>query len=303
MLNLRQMEAFRAVMLTGTTIRAAAMLKVTQPAVSRLISDLEAQAGILLFDRTQGRLRPTPEAETLFDEIERAYVSLDHIANFMKGINRSAGRLRLLATMPMSHGILPTTISRFRAMRPQTVISMRTVIRRDVRAWLDTQQFDLALTNFPVDYPLAATSRLVKADGVCILPTGHPLTARDRITAKDIADEPFIAMSPETQHRLKVDGAFADAKIHPRIAIEAQTGIIICEFVAAGLGVSVVDPITARAFAVKGLEIRPFEPKVIYEFRLVFPIQKSPSRDSELFKQIVIDYVKELGFLDTGKEA
>src|SRR5262245_11739761 len=115
MLNLRQMEAFRAVMLTGTTIQAAAMLKVTQPAISRLINDLEAQAGITLFDRVRGRLQPTPEAETLFDEIERAYISFDHIANFMKGIRRSAGRLRLLATMPMAHGILPATIARFKA--------------------------------------------------------------------------------------------------------------------------------------------------------------------------------------------
>jgi hypothetical protein len=60
MLNLRQLEAFRALMLTGTTVQAAAMLGITQPVISRLISDLEFQSGLSLFVRSGGRLRPTP---------------------------------------------------------------------------------------------------------------------------------------------------------------------------------------------------------------------------------------------------
>lgn len=296
MLNLRQIEAFRALMLTGTTIQAAAMLRITQPVVSRLIASLEAQAGITLFARAQGRLRPTPEAEILFDEIERAYVSFDQLANFIKDIRRTAGTLRLLATMPMAHGILPEAITRFREVHPETIVKVRTVLRRDVRAWLDAQQFDVALTNFPLDYPAGSTLQLASVDGVCILPVGHPLVAKDAISAADLVDEPFIAMAAESQHRLKVDSAFEVEGLRPRIAIEAQTSILIAEFVAAGLGVSVVDPIAVRAYATRGIVSRPFHPKLTYEFRLLFPVQKARSRAVRQFSDIAVALVRELGF-------
>jgi DNA-binding transcriptional LysR family regulator len=296
MVNLRQLEAFRALMLTGTTVQAASMLSVTQPAISRLIADLEYQAGLPLFARSKGRLRPTPEAEALFTEMERAYVGLEHIADFMKGIRRLAGTVRLLATMPMAHGILPGAIVRFRAQHPDTIVTVKTVLSRDIRSWLDTQQFDIALTNFPVDYPLGSTAELARTDGVCILPIGHELTSKSVITAGDLADQPFIAMAPESRHRQKVDGAFATAGILPHIVVEAQTSAIISDLVAAGAGVSIVDPISARAFAAKGLEIRPFEPQLVYEFRLLFPMQKARSLHAKQFTDLVISYTLELGF-------
>jgi DNA-binding transcriptional LysR family regulator len=294
-INFRQIEAFHAVMLTGTATQAAPLLGVTQPAVSRLISELEAQVGMSLFVRGQGRLKPTPEAESLFNEIERAYVGLDHITSFIQGMRRSGGHLRLIATMPMAHGILPEAIARFRRTHSETVVVLKTVIRRDIQTWLDAQQFDIALTNFPVDYPSAATERLACANGVCVMPSAHPLVEKDIIHAADVAEEPFIAMAAETQHRLKVDRAFAEAGVQPNIIIEAQTGVIICELVAAGLGVSVVDPITARVVQ-KGLVSRPFLPAVQYEFRLLYPTQRARSRDTIRFSQIVTALVRELGF-------
>jgi DNA-binding transcriptional LysR family regulator len=70
-INLRQLEAFRAVMLTKSITRAAEMLFVSQPAVSRLISDLESTVEFDLFQRVKKRLIPTPEGEALFEEVER----------------------------------------------------------------------------------------------------------------------------------------------------------------------------------------------------------------------------------------
>lgn len=294
-INLRQIEAFHAVMLAGTTTQAATLLGVTQPAISRLISELEAEAGIALFARGQGRLRPTPEAESLFNEIERAYVGLDHISNFMRGIRRSGGHLRVIATLPMAHGLLPRAVARFRTVCPETVVVIKTVIRRDVQTWLDTQQFDVALTNFPVSYPAAATERLARVRGVCVLPSGHRLQERRVVRAADLADEPFIAMAAESQHRLKVDRAFAQAGVQPKILVEAQTGVLICELVAAGLGVSVVDPITAE-IRKDNLLVRPFDPAPRYEFRLLFPIQRARSADTEAFAGIVAALAGELGF-------
>lgn len=301
LLNLRQMEAFRAVMLTGTTTQAAAMLGITQPAVSRLIGDMGVQAGFPLFLRAQGRLRPTPEAEALYSEIERAYVGLDHIASVMQGIRRSAGRLRLLATMPMAHGLLPEAVRRFRRGHGETAISLKTVIHRDIRPWLETQQFDLALTNMPLDYPASATEPLARTPAVCIMPPEHPLAAKTLVEPADIDGLPFVAMAPETQHRLKVDRALAQAGVRPDVVIEAQTGILICDFVAAGLGLSITDPFTARAAGAAGVICRPFAAAIAYEFGLLLPIQNAPSREVVRFCQLVRAIVAEWGFAPSAQ--
>jgi len=296
MINLRQLEAFRALMLAGTTVKAAAVLGVSQPVVSRLISDLELRTGIQLFSRAKGRLKPTVEADLLYRELERAFVGLDQIDSFMKGIKTVGGKLSIIATMPMAHGILPHAISRMRREVPDLDFTLRTVLSRDVRALLDTQQFDLAFTNFPIDYPSAYSLEFLRANGVCILPLGHELASRSVLTALDLADIPFIAMPPETRHRQKVDSAFMQSDIVPNITVQAQSGAIICELVAAGAGVSVVDEVTASAFATKGLELRPFLPKLTYEFRILVPLQREKSRQTEKLIKYAREYVAQAGF-------
>ena len=69
--KLRQMEVFRAVMLTGSMNGAAKLLFVSQPAVSRLIAHAEQSLGLQLFARDKGKLTPTPEAQRLFEKSGR----------------------------------------------------------------------------------------------------------------------------------------------------------------------------------------------------------------------------------------
>ena len=71
--NLRQIEVFRAVMITGSIRGAAQLLFVSQPAVSRLLSHTESRVGFPLFQRIRGRLHATPEAKKLFHEVEEVY--------------------------------------------------------------------------------------------------------------------------------------------------------------------------------------------------------------------------------------
>ena len=84
----RQLEAFRAVMRAGSVTQAAEMLNVSQPAVSRLIACLEQDVGFPLFRRRRGRLQPTPEADFLLGEVERAIANLDHVAQIADDIRK-----------------------------------------------------------------------------------------------------------------------------------------------------------------------------------------------------------------------
>ncbi|MCP4433148.1 MAG: LysR family transcriptional regulator, partial [Gammaproteobacteria bacterium] len=75
-MNLRQLEAFRAVMITRSITRASELLFVSQPAVTRLINDLESSVAFPLFQRIKKRLHPTPEAHAFYEEVERSFAGL-----------------------------------------------------------------------------------------------------------------------------------------------------------------------------------------------------------------------------------
>ncbi len=97
-LNPRQIEAFRAVVLTGGVGMAAKLINVTQPAVSRMIRDLQQQLGLTLFERRGTGLVPTSEALSLYAEVERAFVGLERIAQMADELRtRRAGFLRIAA--------------------------------------------------------------------------------------------------------------------------------------------------------------------------------------------------------------
>ena len=89
-MNLRQIDAFRAVMESGTVSRAAKRLSVSQPAVSKLIQSLEQAIGLVLFDRTRGRLSPNAEATMLLEEVERLFGGLSSLKTRITAASGSA---------------------------------------------------------------------------------------------------------------------------------------------------------------------------------------------------------------------
>jgi DNA-binding transcriptional LysR family regulator len=81
-MNLRQIEALRAVIESGTVSRAAERLSISQPAVTKLLQNLERSTGLALFDRARGRREPAAEARMHFDEVERLFKRLGNLQNF-----------------------------------------------------------------------------------------------------------------------------------------------------------------------------------------------------------------------------
>ena len=98
--NDRQIEAFRAAVALGSVTEAASALSVTQPAVSRLLADLEAELGFALFERIGRGVRATRQGRLLYEEVERSYIGLQAVRKRAALIRRGrAGSLRI-AVMP-----------------------------------------------------------------------------------------------------------------------------------------------------------------------------------------------------------
>lgn len=274
-ISLREFEAFRAVMMTGTTTGASEVLHISQPSISRMIGNLETLCGSKLFVRGHGRLSPTKEAEMLLRELEVFYGSLTRIDTFIDSMKeQKIGHLRVLATSPMGYGALPAIVPPFIRDYPKASISIRIVARREMTDSLENQPFDIGLVTFPLQYPPSDSEHLVEVDGVCVVPEGHRLARKKVVRAADLEGESFLASSPYSLTRMAIDQYMARENVNCARRVETHSAFSICNLVAGGIGVSIVDPFTANRFRSQGLVIKSFRPQLKYSFGLVFPIRK-----------------------------
>src|SRR3712207_770227 len=104
-LSQRSLQAFRLTVLTGSVSAAAETMGRTQPAVSRLLKELEEDVGFRLFDRVKGRLQPTSEARLFFEEVQRSFIGLDRIASIAGEIRRGRRGTLAIASLPAAASI------------------------------------------------------------------------------------------------------------------------------------------------------------------------------------------------------
>jgi DNA-binding transcriptional LysR family regulator len=283
-INQRQIEAFRAVMIAGGVTAAAGHLHVTQPAVSRLIRDLEGQIGVAMFERRSGgRLRPTSDALTLFREVERYFVGLDQIAQTAAELRRrSIGRLRVASLPALYVGLLPRFVGRFLAARPVLDLELYGISSDTVIDWVTSGRCDIGFVDPPFEHPSIIRRPLAAVPALAAIPASHPLAQQAVLKPSDFADETFISISKSTQLRVRVDSFFLASGVKRRLGQETPLSIVACSLVAAGAGLAIVDPFTAKAFSDLDVVFRPLEPRIDVQFSIITAAQSplsGPSRD------------------------
>jgi DNA-binding transcriptional LysR family regulator len=270
-MNLRQIEAFRAIIETGTVGRAAERLSISQPAVTKLLQHLESTIGFALFDRRRGRLSPTAEAMMLYDEVERVFRGLDDLARFTSEIRTlQHGALRI-GTMPaLSIGFIQDLVARFIETRPAIRVSIQTRTSPKLVDWLVSGHLDVGFTSHPPDHPEVTSELLCSTELVCILPREHRLTSKSVVHAADFAGEQFISFGPDSPYRHRLDDIFNKLGVEIGRLYEAPMAPAVCAMVARGMGVAILNPHFLGAFE-SLVAVRPFLPGIVADLRMVVP--------------------------------
>lgn len=288
LMNLRQVEAFHAVMCHGTASRAAEVMRVSQPAVSKAVQDLERSIGFALFERAKGRLVPTPEARLFLREVEHAFLGLGRLRGAAARIrDLGSGEIRIATLSALSTTVLPKALRAFRARRPNVAVTVQAPMSATVRDLVATGQFDLGLAADEVDATGVDARPFATFRAVVALPSGHRLADRSVVEPGDLDGEPFIALAPEDTTRRQADEVFAKAGARPRVMIETPYSTTVCAMVAQGLGVGLVNRLTAAPYEGEGIVVRPFSAAVHFRTLLLLPTSRPPSH-------IVADLVEEL---------
>jgi DNA-binding transcriptional LysR family regulator len=276
-LNPRQIEAFRAVVLTGGVSSAASLINVTQPAVSRMIRDLQRQLGLTLFERRGTGLVPTSEALSLYAEVERAFVGLDRISQMATELRtRGAGFLRIAALPALANGFLPRFVGKFLAEHPKLDIVLSGQVSHAVVAAVAQGQCDLGFAEGSIEHAAVRQERMPAAPFVAVLPQAHRLARKKRLRPSDFEGESFVSLGHSSLSRFRVDRVFEGHGVSRIMRIETPLSEIACSLVASGAGVTLCEPYTANEYATRGIAVRSFEPRISFEFAALYAAQRTP---------------------------
>ncbi len=271
-LSHRQIEFFRAVMATGHVTRAAELLHTSQPTVSRELARLEQLLGFALFERVKGRLKPTVRALALMEEVEQSFVGLERISATALSLRAYAhGRLQLACLPALSHALLPDAIRRFTLRQPDAEVGLTPVESPRLEAALSEQRFDLGLSERHQAPTACTMATLLVADEVAVLPAGHGLAGKPVLTPADFAGQPFISFALADPYRQQVDALFAQAGVHRVLRLETPSAVSVCALVRQGLGLAIVNPLTALELAGQGMVVRPLSVSIPFHVALVRP--------------------------------
>lgn len=292
-LAVQGLRAFRAVMEVGSTGAAADRMGRTQPQLSRLISQLEAEIGFPLFDRERRRLVPTARAHRFYQDVLRALDGLDSIKQIGEELRLEAdAQLRVIAPPYASYTVLPEALARYRQTYPNGQFSLELVTRSSMGRWLSFHQFDIGIASLPFDAPSISSIPLAQVQTVVVMPVGHPLAERRRITVRDFEHYPFVALNTFTLLRRQLDRVLDDAGVKLRLAGETDTGLSACQLVAEGVGITVVDRLWVDAMPPGKVEYRHWDPGVKSSFGLIHPSSVPLGTSARLFADILKDIFK-----------
>jgi DNA-binding transcriptional LysR family regulator len=284
----KQLEAFRATMLAGTVSGAAVLLGISQPAVSRLIGRLEKELNLTLFDRSSGRLAPTAEAQLLFDQVERTFVSVEKIKEAATAIGKAqAGHLYVAALPAIGLGFLPAAVEEFHRLHPSVGITLEVNMSARVEESVAAQRVDLGIGEFPFRLTGLETEVFCRAPNYAVVPVGHPLAERSHIKPEDLHDVPFVALTRDQVGRHIVDRVFERAGVVPRIVAESQVNSVLCDMITRGIGVGLIDPFTAADFAGRGIVAVPFRPQIEFRLGILYPTHRPLSRVARAFLTVL----------------
>ncbi|WP_119354787.1 CysB family HTH-type transcriptional regulator [Azohydromonas sediminis] len=243
-MNLHQFRFVQEAVRRGLNLtETAKALHTSQPGISKAILELEEELGVEIFARHGKRLRRVTEpGQQVLRSIE---IIMREIANLRRiGEEYSlqdAGTLSIATTHTQARYVLPEPVAQLRRRYPKVHVTLHQGAPEQVARMLLDDAADIGL----------ATESLADVDGlvslpcyewqhVLVVPASHPLAAVERPTLEQIAAEPLVSYQSAFAGRRRIDAAFAQRGLAPRVVLEAIDSDVIKTYVRLGLGVGLV---------------------------------------------------------------
>lgn len=281
MLNLLALEALRAFVEGGNVAQAAARVHRTQPQVSRLLTGLQDALGFAILRKEGRSLVLTPEGRALYRKVELLLDAADGVRDFARATRQQRiEHVKLVCTPHIAQGLLADALARAKAGNPRLSASVDTRAIRDLEPLLGQGQFDLALTQLPVEHPRVLVRELVRSQAVVVMQAGHPLARQRVVRAEQLRAHCMVLLPAHSLLRLRWEAVLGAGCQAPYF--EVSSGPLAAQLAARGAGVALTDPFAALAQLHCGALIRRFEPAIALRYGMLLPKDRPPTPATRL---------------------
>jgi DNA-binding transcriptional LysR family regulator len=266
-MNTRDLEAFLAVVETGSIVAASTRLHLTQPGVSRRIQSLESLLGVALLDRQSKPLRPTAAGRETYEHGRRMLRVLEDLRTRLSPDGAVAGELRLGITPYLSELAVAAPLDALRTAFPQLAVCVTTGWPEQLAERLRRGEIDVATFCLPDDVapPGDVEARAVGVQSLSVI-APHDVALPSKVTLQALSALPWIINQDGCGFRSVLQRRMAQERLPFQIGIEALSSDLRLSLVARGLGVTMTSrdafessPLRAQ---LKRLVVQDFQPRV-----------------------------------------
>lgn len=274
-MEIRQLEAFAAVMSTGSVTAAARLLERSQPAVTRLVHELEAQTGYPLFTRHGPRVTPTQEGFLLHEEVEHLLGSWRQLQTRSVEIGQGGEPLLLAATSAVAVGLLPQALRALEDAHGPSPVRLHSAAPERVLQAVLSGAVQLGVASLPLEHRGLQLLWIAQAPCVAVLADNDPLASAPSVPLAALAERRIVTLSNPYRLRHRIDQVLAQARApasdKPAGVIETNSSVNALAMVRAGLGVALLDPLTAYGMPLAGVRVSALDTDVPFFFGAVVP--------------------------------
>ena len=260
-MEIRQLEAFAAVLTAGSVTAAGRLLERSQPVVSRQIQDLEQRLGFTLFHRTRPHVKLTEKGREFYEEVRPILAGLEVLDARARDIAQGLSRpLRVAATPSLCMSILPQVIALLEQQQPffQQKLFIDSLLPDEVIKQVSEGKVDVGLTSLPVDLGSNRLHWSGQAPYMLALPEGHVLADHEVIDLASVQDQMVVSVFHRYRMRYRQATALMRAHTEPDSLrrIETASSVNVLSMVRVGLGVGILDPYLAACYPLDGVVVR-----------------------------------------------
>ncbi|WP_319498264.1 LysR family transcriptional regulator [uncultured Cohaesibacter sp.] len=278
-MNIKELQAFNAVVQEGTVSGAARVMNLSQPAVSRLIMLLESELHISLFRREKQRLYLTEEGQAFNREARRILAGLSEIPRIAEEIRAHRLKRLRMVTMPRAAlSVVAPVVARFTRENPDVKLSLDIRSHRDIESWINGREYDLGFGNVPITHWAAESTPIGRAVLEVLMPIDHPFARKEVVTLQDLATVPLVQQFPGMLLRRQTDALFDAHDVRIEQEVLAGSSQMAQYLVANGAGVTIIDRLSVLAMDDRLITTRPLSPTRWVAFGVIRHRDDDPDR-------------------------
>lgn len=277
-------------MKTGSVTAAARLLAVTQPAVTKMLQQIEHEIGVPLFRRAKGRLQPTPESLLLIPKVDQVFGAVEDVERLAAEISGGhVGQVSVATVSTLGASIVAAAIVKYRRRRPQTVIKVRALATRQVVEEVANNQVDIGVVDAATIEGGLKIEELCRAFIGCAVSKRHRLARRQQINLEDLVGETILTFFEDTITGLEIRHRLGALAASTKVNISVNQSFLACTLLSRELGVGLIDPFTAMSGIFPSIVVTKLHPDIEIRPRLIFP----PNRPLSIAASEFIETVRE----------